>query len=235
MASKGQNNVVLIFSPHPDDAEISMGGTICHLLDKGWDVVVADLTNGEPTPMGSEEIRAAETRKATEVLGLTDRLCLNLPNRYLEETLEARRLLAETIRRYKPRWLFTVYRPDAHPDHIHAGRLVEDARFTAKLTKTDMAGEPHYPEKLIYFYASHLNVHPQPSFVVDISPYWDKKVEAIKAYQSQFFNNVTRPAGWIMDRVTTSCKYFGHRIGVEYGEPFFSHNLTGFTDLTALK
>jgi len=229
-------NIVLIFSPHPDDAEITMGGTILQMLDQGWKVIVADITNGEPTPAGDEKIRAAETGKATEILGLTDRICLELPNRYLEEKLQYRRVLAESIRRYKPRWLFTTYRPDAHPDHIHAGRLTEDARFTAKLTKTDMAYEPHYPDKIVYYYASHLRVHPHPSFVVDVTDYWDRKIQAIKAYQSQFWHNQNDNSkkGWIIEHIETICRYFGNRIGVKYAEPFYCHELVGLTSLNSM-
>ena len=229
-------NRILIFSPHPDDAEIGMGGTIARLLDNGWEVIIADVTNGEPTPAGSDEIRAAETRKATQILGLTQRLCLNLPNRYIENNLDNRRTLAQAIRQFKPRWLFTVTLPDAHPDHIHTNALVTDARFTAKLTKTDMPFEPHYPEKIFYFFASHLRSHQEPSFVVDVSEQWDRKVAAIEAYQSQFWLNQSDPAqkGWIIDYITTMCRYFGNLVGVKYAEPFFCPQPVGLNNLNAI-
>lgn len=227
---------VLIFSPHPDDAELAMGGTIAHLIEDGWNVTIADLTDGEPTPAGSVEIRQKETAAASAALGITQRTCLNLPNRYLEQTLKYRRTVAEAIRKYKPRWLFVTFRPDAHPDHVHASRLIEDARFTAKLTKTDMAHEPHYPEKIIYYYATHLNVHPNPSFVVDVTDQWEKKLAAIKAYQSQFWLNQKDSArrGWIIDHIEAICRYFGNRINTTYGEPFFCHELVGLENLNTL-
>ena len=227
---------VLVFAPHPDDAELAMGGMIAQLIEDGWEVAVADLTDGEPTPVGSVEIRQKETAVASAALGLTQRSCLNLPNRYLEETLEYRRVIAEAIRKYKPRWLFAPFRPDAHPDHVHAGQLIEDACFTAKLTKTDMAHEPHHPEKIIYYYATHLNVHPNPSFVVDITAQWDKKLAAIGAYQSQFWDNQKDPArrGWIIDHIEAICRYFGNRVGVKYAEPFFTHELVGLENLNGL-
>jgi bacillithiol biosynthesis deacetylase BshB1 len=226
----------LVFAPHPDDAELAMGGTIARLIEDGWDITVADLTDGEPTPAGSIEIRQKETAAASAALGITQRTCLNLPNRYLEETLEYRRVIAEAIRKYKPRWLFAPFRPDAHPDHVHAGQLIEDARFTAKLTKTDMAHEPHHPEKIIYYYATHLNVHPDPSFLLDVTDQWDKKLNAIKAYQSQFWLNQKDPTrqGWIIDQIEATCRYFGHRIGTKYAEPFFTHELTGLKTLNDL-
>ncbi len=229
-------NRALILSPHPDDAEIAMGGTIAKMLADGWDVIIVDLTNGEPTPAGSIDIRARETKVASNILGIKRRECLGLPNRYLQDTLEARVIIAEAIRKYQPRWLFTTSVPDAHPDHIHASSLVTDARFTAKLTKTDMAHEPWYPEKIVHFYASHLNVHPNPSFVVDITEHFDKKIEAISAYRSQFWLNQKDPAreGWIIEHITTICKYFGTRIGTKYAEPFSCHELVGLSTLNAL-
>lgn len=233
---KKMENRVLILSPHPDDAEIGMGGTIGKLLDDGWEVILADITNGEPTPAGSVEIRAAEAKKASQALNLTKRVCLNLPNRYLENTLEHRKIVAEAIREFKPRWLFTTALPDAHPDHIHGSELVVDARFTAKLTKTDMAFEPHYPEKIIYFYASHLRQHPNPRFVVDVTSQWDRKIAAIEAYQSQFWLNQQDPAqrGWIIEHITAQCRYYGTRVGVKYAEPFFSHEMVGLANLNSL-
>jgi bacillithiol biosynthesis deacetylase BshB1 len=229
-------NRVMIFSPHPDDAEIGMGGTIARLLDDGWEVIVADVTNGEPTPAGTVEIRAAETARATEALGLTGRICLDLPNRYVENTLENRRVVAEAIREYQPRWIFTVTLPDAHPDHIHTHELVGDARFTAKLTKTDMAFEPHYPEKLIYFLGSHLRIHPQPSFLADVTAQWERKIAAISAYQSQFwhYQKENREKGWIIEHITAVCRYYGSRINVRYAEPFFCPEPVGLAHLDAL-
>ena len=236
MANDVDNKRVLVFSPHPDDADITLGGTMCRLLADGWEVILADITNGEPTPAGNPEMRAAEAAQAGKVLGLTERLCLGLPNRYLDESLEYRRPIAETVRQYRPRWLFTTFPTDAHPDHIHASRLVDDARFTAKLTKTDMKFEPFYPDKIIYYYASHLRLHPEPSFVVDISEFWDQKIEAISAFQSQFWLNQTDPSrkGWILEHISTICRYFGNRIGVEYAEPFYCHELVGLSNLDSL-
>lgn len=227
---------VLIFAPHPDDAELGMGGTIVWMIERGWEVVLADVTNGEPTPAGSVEIREAETAAASKALGITQRLCVGLENRRLENTLENRRRLAEVIRQYRPEWLFTVSVPDAHPDHVHLHELVNDARFDAKLTKTDMAYEPHYPKKILYFYATHLRVNAEPRFVVDVSGQWDKKVAAIEAYQSQFWDN--QPAerrGWIVEYVTTLARYYGSRIGVEYGEAFLTYELVGLGDLGSLR
>src|SRR6186713_1491225 len=131
---------LLVVAPHPDDAEIGVGGTLLESKAQGLRVGVLDLTSGEPTPHGSLETRARETAAATSILGLDWRENLGLPNRSLEPTLEARAQLAGVIRQQRPRWLFAPYWIDAHPDHVAASELVDAARFWAKLTKTDLPG-----------------------------------------------------------------------------------------------
>ena len=115
------------------------------------------------------EKRTAETAAATKILGLDWRENLGLPNRSLEPTLEARRELAIVIRQTRPKWLFAPYWVDAHPDHVAATQLVEAARFWAKLTKTDMPGEPWHPRRIFNYYCVHLKHAAQPAFVLDIS------------------------------------------------------------------
>src|SRR5215470_61149 len=130
----------LVIAPHPDDAELGMGGTIAVLLAQGSRVGVLDLTDGEPTPLGSPEIRRAETEAATAVLGLSWRGNLRLVNRRLEADLDSRARLAGALRQLRPRVLFAPFWEDVHPDHVAASRLIDDARFWAKLTKTDLPG-----------------------------------------------------------------------------------------------
>ena len=208
----------LAIGPHPDDVEIAMGGTICLMLAQGHEVVVCDLTNGEPTPMGTPEVRAAEAAKAARLLGVARRITLSLPNRYLQDTLEARRMVAEVIRDVRPNALFVPYWVDAHPDHLAACTLAEAARFTAKLTKTDMRGEPHYPRRVYHFLSTHYNLHLKPSFIVDISPYIETKMAAVGAYASQF--NQVRGNAFILDEIRTFCRYWGTLIYRSYGEAF---------------
>ena len=136
-----------------------------------------DLTSGEPTPHGSPEIRAKETAAATAILQLDWRENLGLPNRSLQPTLEARRQLAEVFRRVRPKWLFAPFWIDAHPDHVAATQLVEAARFWSKLTKTNMAGEPFHPPRILYYWCVHLrSIAEPPAFVLDISEQWDRKL-----------------------------------------------------------
>jgi bacillithiol biosynthesis deacetylase BshB1 len=191
----------LIIAPHPDDAELGMGGSILRMKAAGMRVGVLDLTNGEPTPHGSPEIRAAETAAATAILQLDWRDNLGLPNRRLEHTLAARHQLAGAIRLSKPRWLFAPYWLDSHPDHVAATELIDAARFWAKLTKSDIPGDPHFPERIFYYYCVHLRVIAQPAFVVDISEYWEQKRAAIECYRSQLLTGRPTDVPTIIDRI----------------------------------
>jgi len=224
----------LVISPHPDDAELGMAGAILRMKDEGLKVGVLDLTSGEPTPFGSPELRARETAAATEVLGLQWRENLGLENRSLEPTLEARAALAAVIRRTRPRWLFAPYWVDAHPDHVAATELVEGARFWAKLTKSDLPGVPHYPERIYYYFCVHLRIVPQPAFILDISPYWERKQQAIECYRSQFIEGRPEEKPTFIDRLREQASTWGFAIGTHYGEPFASREPVGLRSLAEL-
>jgi LmbE family N-acetylglucosaminyl deacetylase len=157
------------------------------------------------------------------------RLTLPLPNRELRDTLEARRMLAEVIREERPRFLFAPFATDAHPDHVAASAICDAARFTAKLTKTDMAGEPHFPAKLHRYLAVHLKLLVKPSFVVDVSAHADAKLAALACYRSQFEANPVNRG--ILDAMRTSAASWGALIGVAAGEPFFSAEEIGVADV----
>ena len=225
---------VLIIAPHPDDAELGAGGTILKLQAEGKRVGVLDLTSGEPTPHGSLELRAKETAAATEVLGLTWRENLGLPNRSLEPTLENRAKLAGVFRRVRPKWLFAPYWVDAHPDHTAATKLVDDARFWAKLTKSDLPGEPFHPSRIYNYYCVHLKMAATPAFVLDISDVWEKKLAAIRCYESQFITGREAMSPTFVDQLESEAAYWGKTIGTAYGEPITSREplgLSGFGEL----
>lgn len=225
---------VLAVAPHPDDAELGMGGAILKMTEAGLAVGVLDLTDGEPTPHGSLEIRAAETNAASAVLKLSWRWNLRLANRSLEPTLDARRQVASVIRLTKPRWLFGPFWIDAHPDHVAATQLVEAARFWAKLSKTDMPGEPHHPERLYYYYCVHLKLNAQPAFVLDISDEFERKMESIACYRSQFVAGRPAESPTFLEQVRFEAAYWGKMIGTKFGEPFASREpigLGGFREL----
>jgi bacillithiol biosynthesis deacetylase BshB1 len=224
----------LVIAPHPDDAELGAGGAILLLKAQGAAVGVLDLTNGEPTPYGSAEIRRCETDAASTLLGLDWRGNLGLPNRALVADLDARHRLAEMLRRLRPRYLLAPYWEDAHPDHVAASALVDAARFWAKLTKTDLVGEPHYPQRIFYYFSVHLRLHPRPSFVLDITPFLETKMRALACYRSQFIEGRPSTPPTLLDDLRDRARYWGWSIGTSYGEPFVCREEVGLRSLRDL-
>jgi len=224
----------LVIAPHPDDAELGMGGTIAKLITQGWNVGVLDLTTGEPTPHGSLETRMRETNFATDALSLRWRWNLGMRNRFLEPTIENRQALAEVFRITRPRWLFAPYWEDAHPDHIAATQMIEAARFWSKLSKTEMVGEPFHPLRIFYYYCVHLKLVPQPAFIVDISDQWDAKLASVAAYKSQFIAGKEAVSPSFLERIKSESEFWGKAIGVRYGEPFASREPIGLSMLNDL-
>lgn len=233
---------VLVIGPHPDDQELGAGGTIALLASQGHQVTMLDLTNGEPTPFGDPVTRAAEAEAARAALSPDapaapiQRIRLTMTNRQVQHTLEARYAVAGVIRAVQAEILMAPYFEDAHPDHLAATRIVQDARFDAKLTKVGMPGDqgrpPIYPRWLFYYYASHLRAVPQPSFVVDVSSTFERKLRAVECYASQFSKNPTNRG--VAEFVRNEAAYFGSKIGVAFGEPFFTREPLRVTSLAGL-
>jgi bacillithiol biosynthesis deacetylase BshB1 len=220
---------ILVFGPHPDDAELGMGGSILKLARQGHTVHIVDMTNGEPTPFGSVETRAKEAAAAAKVLGV-ERTLLGLPNREVVHSLESRHKVAAVIRQHRADWLFVPYPLDAHPDHVAVTKICEDARFDAKLTKSSIPGEPYYPKRIIYYFCTHLRLNFTPNFCIDISDTIDQKIQSVKCYESQFVGN----SAFVPEMVKTITAYFGSRIGTAFAEPFFTYEMLGFGGLDQL-
>lgn len=220
----------LVVAPHPDDAELGMAGAILRMKAEGLRVGILDLTSGEPTPHGSLAIRRQETEAATKVLGVDWRHNLGLPNRSLEHTLEGRRMLAGMFRRLRAPLIFAPYWTDSHPDHLAALEMIEAARFWSKLSKSDIAGEPFFPRRILHYYCVHLRVNLQPALVLDISPYWEQKQKALECFQSQFFvGREEQPT--LVERLRDHAAYWGWMIGTRYAEPFTSREPVGLGSL----
>jgi bacillithiol biosynthesis deacetylase BshB1 len=222
---------ILVAGPHPDDQELGMGGTIARLASQGHNLLLLDMTNGEPTPHGSVETRAKEAAKAASILGVKRRT-LNFPNRMLAHSIEARHAVAGVIREHQASVVFLPYFEDAHPDHIATTRIVEDARFDAKLTKVDLPGQPIYPTWLFYYYCTHLRHVANPSFLIDITGFQQMKRDAITAYQSQFV--VPERNRKIVEWIDAANVYFGSRIGAAAAEPFFTREPLGLHSLGSI-
>ncbi|RUS48204.1 bacillithiol biosynthesis deacetylase BshB1 [Cohnella sp. AR92] len=186
---------LLIFAAHPDDAEIGMGGTIIKSIRSGQKVGLIDLTYAEMSSNGDVETRQCEAAAASEVLGLTVRRNLGLPDRGLAVTGEQVDKLVFAIREFRPRVVFAPYFIDRHPDHIACSRLTEEALFNAKLRRYLPEMPAWSPDMFLYYFINDVHA---PGFVVDISDVQAKKMDALRAYRSQF-----EPAGSEQDWVAT--------------------------------
>jgi bacillithiol biosynthesis deacetylase BshB1 len=195
-------------------------------------VAIVDLTNGEPTPHGTPEIRAGEAARAAAILGVAERRTLTQPNRYLVDTVDARLEVAEVIRELRPSVLFVPYPVDAHPDHIAAHQIAVASRFYAKLTKTQMGGEPHYPRRVYQYMAVHMRILVDPAFVLDVSSTLDRKLDALRAYRSQFGANESNTG--IIPMMELTARMWGTHIGTAAGEPFFTAEPVGVRSLADL-
>lgn len=225
---------VLVVAPHPDDAEISVGGTVAAAVRQKLRVGILELTSGEPTPHGSLELRREETRRATAVLGVAWRSNLDLPNRSLLPTLDARRRLAEVFRLTRPRMILAPYWQDAHPDHTAASALCDDARFWAKLSRSDMIGDPFWPPRLLHYFSIHLRIHPAPSVVMDISAEIEIKLAAVRCFASQMITGRSDVFPTPLDDIRDRARYWGWAIGRPYGEPLISRESIGLATLAAV-
>lgn len=218
---------ILAVGTHPDDIELGMGATLTALIRQGKNVAALDLTSGEPTPHGTPELRRAETARSSEILGLSQRLNLGLPNRWLRDTEEGRVAIAEVYRQLRPKVLLLPYWEDAHPDHVAASGMAEAARFIAKYTKTDMKGEPYYVPRVFFYFCIHLKKLITPSFVFDVSGTLELKLEAVAAYHSQFYAGGKERGDDLIARLRAQAGYFGGLINARYGEPFYAREELG--------
>ena len=221
---------ILIFAAHPDDAELGMGGTIAKLVAEGKSVGIIDLTEAELSSNGTVESRKLETKEASKVLNITVRENLKIADGSVKVEDEVKTKVIKLLRKYKPRVVFATYFNDRHPDHIGASKIVKEAFFFSGLLKieTELDGvkqQAFRPEKLYYYMQTYEFT---PSFVVDISDYFETKMKSVRAYKSQFFNpNEKGKLTFISDpkfvkMLEARARYFGFQIRKEYGEPFFS-------------
>lgn len=226
---------ILVVGPHPDDQEIGMGGTIARLAEQGHDLLLLDVTNGEPTPHGSPEIRATEAAEAAKILGVPRRP-LGFPNRYVENTLELRHAIAAVIREHQAQVIFAPYLEDAHPDHLAVTQAVIGARFAARLVKVDepwgRTGRPIHPKWIFFYYAMHLRKVHDPTFLIDISGYEERKIASIEAYHSQFV--LPEKNRKVLKGIAAMATYFGSRLGVAAAEPFYSQEPLGLCSFDGL-
>ncbi|MCY8643420.1 bacillithiol biosynthesis deacetylase BshB1 [Bacillus haynesii] len=216
---------ILAFGAHSDDVEIGMGGTIAKYTKKGFQIGICDLTQAELSSNGTVETRKSEASLAAEILGVSPRISLTLPDRGLFPIQAAIREAVTVIRKHKPKLVFVPYPKDRHPDHGHAAEIVEEAVFSAGIHKyEDAEKQPAHKVQNVYYYM--INGFHKPEFVIDISETINQKKESLAAYQSQFTRSrqsVETPLtnGYI-ETVEAREKLLGKEVGVAYAEGFFS-------------
>jgi bacillithiol biosynthesis deacetylase BshB1 len=228
---------ILAIGAHPDDVEISCGGTLALAARQGLTVGVLDLTRGELSTNGTVEERAAEAAEAARALGIGVRRNAGLPDGGIDSRdPEQMRSVVRLLRSLRPSLLLTHAPRDRHPDHVAASALVDRAWYMAGLRQFDDAGEPHRAEGRYYF-ASRVAF--TPTFVVDITPVWEDKRRAILAHRTQVSRSTTSRVTPLNDpdflsRIEARARHFGGQIGARYGEPFRSTEPIGFRTLDAL-
>jgi bacillithiol biosynthesis deacetylase BshB1 len=227
-------DVLAVFS-HPDDAELSVSGTLLKLKSLGYRTGVCDMTRGEMGTRGTPETRAQEALEAARLMKLDARLNLEQPDGHIWLTEEARVAMVRVIRQHKPRVLLTTYEDDPHPDHAHTSQIVREAARLATMVRYDeQAGLPAV--KMPAIMHSLFSRRIVPSFVVDVSDFVEAKMEAIKAYESQFYSaDSAEPETRISEKgflkeIEFRMRYFGSLIGVTAGEPFFVREALNVND-----
>jgi bacillithiol biosynthesis deacetylase BshB1 len=229
---------LLAIAPHRDDAELTCGGTLLVARAQGYRTAVIDLTRGEMGTRGSAELRAAEAEAAAQVLGLSARENLSLPDAGITNTPETRLALAKLIKALKPQVVIAPAPTGRHPDHRVASELARDACFIAGLAKADPDTPPHRPRKIIHTITYREDAL-KPTFVVDISAVFEDKLAAIKCYSSQFDGAVQAgevyPNGEpLYDIVRHQAAHYGTLIRCQYGEPFWTNETMLVTDVMTL-
>jgi bacillithiol biosynthesis deacetylase BshB1 len=233
---------ILALGAHPDDVELTCGGTLIKFARMGYKVGIVDLTEGELGTRGTRQIRAKEAAAAAKVIGAS-RENLHLPDGNIEVNQRNIMKVIQIYRKYRPKYIFIPHFSERHPDHVHAHHLLREAWFYAGLRKihTKLGGkaqEPWRPENYFHFMQWFEFA---PSFIVDITDVHDQRMKAIKAYASQFYDPNSKDPQTVLSResfldfLETRAKEYGTKIGVTYGEPFYTVETIGVNNIFDLR
>ena len=227
---------VLAIAAHPDDVEQTCGGTLIRAAEAGYRTGVLDLTAGDMGTRGTPELRIEESQQAGREMLLSWRGNMRWPDARLENTLVARITLAGELRILRPRVVILPYWTGRHPDHYRASEIGFEACFLAGLTKLDDRTEPHRPFKIVY---SSLYANVTPSFVVDISAQFERRMTALLTYKSQYGDaaegsDLFPQQGEIRERLAAIARFYGNLIGVKYGEPFAVKETMRIDDIVSM-
>jgi len=230
---------LLAIAAHPDDVELTCGGTLLNAAEHGYKTGIMDLTAGEMGTRGTGETRLKEAARAAKILRVSHRENLGLPDAHLEVNQEYKLAIARRIRALKPRAVILPYWEGRHPDHYTAARLGYEGCFLAGLKRLKIDGEAFRPFKILYSTVYFREV--RPTFVVDISKHYHRRYEAILAYHSQFSpkakdkkSKVDIPLDRLHHEVNLIARYYGQMAGVEYAEPFLAKEVMQVEDVVKL-
>jgi N-acetylglucosamine malate deacetylase 1 len=235
-ATIGKPLDILAIAAHPDDVEQTCGGTLIRMAEMGYRTGVLDLTAGDMGSRGTPEMRLKESDTAACRMQLAWRGNMRLPDARLENTISVRMSLAVEIRNLRPRVVILPYWEARHPDHYRAGEIGFEACFLAGLKKLDEESEAHRPHKILY---SSLYANVTPSFVVDISAQFERRMAALFSYDSQYGEmpdaaELFPQQKEIRERLAAIARFYGNLIGVQYGEPFVVKEAMRVDDITAM-
>lgn len=229
---------LLAIAAHPDDVELTCGGTLLRMAQRGYKTGILDLTAGEMGTRGTPEIRALEAAKAAKNLRVSWRGTLGIPDSDVQPSRQNKLDLAKVIRQLRPQTVILPYWQARHPDHYHASTLGYEACFLAGLKQLPLEGEPFRPFKILYSTAYALV---QPTFIVDITAQYEKRRAAILAYGSQFRpkksagkSKVYLHIDSLDDEMSQLARHYGQMIGVKYGEPFLTKELMQVHDIVKM-
>ena len=230
---------LLAIAAHPDDVELTCGGTLIKMAQRGYKTGVLDLTRGEMGTRGTPEQRLHEAAQAGRIMGLAMRANLGLPDAHLEASEKYKLAVAAKIREWQPHTVILPYWKGRHPDHYNAAKLSYEACFLAGLKQLAIPGEAFRPFKILYSTTYDETV--RPSFAVDITKQFEKRHKAILAYASQFRprkpekkSRVHIPLDELEDRVNLTSRYYGRMIGVKYAEPFLVREIMQVEDVVKM-
>lgn len=220
---------VLAFGAHPDDIDMTCGGLLCRLVDSGLKVGMVDLTRGELGTRGTPEVRTKEAQAAATIIGAKIRECLDLPDGGVKNDAESRLAVIRAVRKFRPALIIIPYWECDHPDHANTGRLVKDAAYLAGLMKIDTGQERFRPRRIIHYMTHHRF---EPSFVVPIDEYFERKMEAVRAHASQFYRpdaadqpetRISQPG--FLDMLVLRDRTYGAMVNAMYGEPYYMRGM----------
>ena len=229
---------ILAFAAHPDDVEMGAGGTLLKMKSDGFKTAIVDLTKGDLSSRGTVESRAKEIEVASKILNLNYRENLALADGRFEFSEENRIKIMDMIRKFKPRLVLAPYFEDRHPDHERCSKLVKEACFYAGLIKYKSDYPAHKVQRLYYYMANNEFI---PRLTINISNFFEKKVELYRAFSSQFFNpnktdqvptHISRPE--FLDFVKARARFYGEKSGFLYGEPFYCDHFIGLEQFPEL-